>query len=256
MKRLRVLGIGTAILALGFWGVTSVSAYEEAAVSNGGTVSGKMTYKGDPPPAEHFLVSKNPEFCGEEVDFYHIRVNKGALLDGFALIEGIEKGKPLGSDVAEFIGKDCAFLPYTTVVPAKGRGTKGAASMHVVNQDDVIHNPHTFEMIGRVRRSLFNIGLPKAGSELTKKLKIRKGNVVKLQCDQHDFMHSWVRVVKNPYWINVGKDGSYTIADVPPGNYTLVAWHPLLGEQKQKITVEGKGSVTANFEFSGKGVGR
>ena len=124
--------------------------------------------------------------------------------------------------------------------------------MHVVNQDDVIHNPHTFEMIGRVRRSLFNIGLPKAGSELTKKLKIRKGNVVKLQCDQHDFMHSWVRVVKNPYWVKVGKDGSYTIADVPPGKYTLVAWHPLLGEQKQKITVEGKGSVTADFEFSGQ----
>ena len=128
--------------------------------------------------------------------------------------------------------------------------------MHVVNQDDVIHNPHTFEMIGRVRRSLFNIGLPKAGSELTKQLLIRRGNVVKLQCDQHDFMHSWVRVVKNPYWVKVGKDGSYKIADVPPGKYTLVAWHPLLGEQKQKIAVDSKGSVTANFEFSGKGVGR
>ena len=256
MNRLRGLRIGTAILALGFLGVTSVSAYQEASVSNGGTVSGKMTYKGEPPSPEHFLVSKNPEFCGEEVDFYHIRVKKGALLDGFALIEGIEKGKPLGSDVAEFIGKDCAFLPYTTVVPAKGRGRKGAASIHVVNQDDVIHNPHTFEMIGRVRRSLFNIGLPGAGDELTKRLLVRKSNVVKLQCDQHDFMHSWIRVVKNPYYVKVGKDGGYTIDNVPPGKYTLVAWHPLLGEQKQKITVDSKDSVTANFEFSGKGVGR
>ncbi len=163
--------------------------------------------------------------------------------------------------MVEILGQDCKFLPFTNVVARTGKGRKGSPSMHVVNEDTVIHNPHTFEITinkrgKQIRRSLFNIGLPNKGSKLTKKLLVRRSPIVKLQCDQHDFMHSWVRVVKNPYWAVVGKDGSYTIGQIPPGKYNLVAWHPILGEQKRGVTVGANGSINANFTFSGKGSGR
>ncbi|MDA2911067.1 hypothetical protein MYX04_09080 [Nitrospiraceae bacterium AH_259_D15_M11_P09] len=259
MSRIGVLL--AAFMAVGFFGVASVSAYQEAAVSNGGAVSGKITYKGTPPPPEHFRVEKNPEFCGAERDFYHIKVDKGALLHAIVLIEGVQKGKPLGSSVVELVGENCAFLPFTNVVPRTGKGRKGSPFMHVVNKDTVIHNPHTFEIVidkrgMQIRRSLFNIGLPRQGSELKKKLLVRRSPIVKLQCDQHDFMHSWVRVVKNPYWTIVGKDGSYKIDQIPPGKYNLVAWHPILGEQKRAVTVGANGAISTNFTFSGTGSGR
>lgn len=253
MNRIGIVGLGATWLLVGMLvNGNSVAAYEETSVADGGVVSGKVAFTGTPSAPEHFRVQKNPEFCGAERDFYHVSVKDGVLLDAVVLIEGIEKGKPLGSDTVEIVGENCAFLPYTNVVAAKGTGLKGAPTMHVVNNDTVIHNPHPFEMIGAVRRSLWNLGLPQKGSEITKQLLIKKGNVVKLQCDQHDFMHSWTRVVKNPYWAIVGQDGSFSIDQVPPGKYRLVAWHPILGEQTQEVTIAAKGKAEANFTFSGK----
>ncbi len=252
----RILMFAAAIMLVGIWQADSVSAYQEASVTDGGTVSGKITYKGTPPEPEHFRVVKNPEFCGEERDFYHIAVKKGVLLNAIVVIEGVEKGKPMASQTMSMVGQNCAFLPYTGAVEKKGKGKKNRPVLEVLNEDTVIHNPHPFEMIGAGRRSLWNIGLPEKGDKLSKGLRVKRGNVVKLQCDQHDFMHAWIRVTTNPYWVLVGKDGSYNIDQVPPGKYTLVAWHPILGEQKKDITVGAKGTVKASFEFSGAGTGR
>ena len=221
-----------------------------------GSVSGKISYKGTPPPPEHFTVTKNPEFCGSERDFFHITVKDGVLQGAAVLIEGVSGGKPMEAAEFKMIGKDCTFLPFTGVVEKRGKGKKNAPGIEIVNQDTVIHNPHPFEMRGMSRRTLWNVGLPEQGDKLNKKLRVKKGRVVKIQCDQHDFMHAWLRVATNSYWTLAGTDGSYKIDGVPPGKYQLVAWHPILGEQKKEITI-GDGKVAeASFAFSGSGSGR
>lgn len=242
----------TASMAVqGMW-VSVVLAYQEAAVTNGGTVSGKVSYKGTPPPPEHVRVLKNADVCGNERDMPGIDVKNGALRQVVVLIEGIEKGKPLSSNVVDIVGRKCAFLPFLTVVSKTGKGRKGSPYMTVLNEDDVIHNPHPFEMGNKNRRTLWNIGLPEKGSSTKKQLVVRKSSVVKLECDQHNFMMSWTRVVTNPYWAIVSEDGTYSIDQILPGTYQLLAWHPILGEQAQEITVGENGSVTASFTYSGK----
>lgn len=246
----RITATAAALAVAAFVTATSASAYEEAAVADGGTVSGKIAFKGTPPPPEHFRVQKNPEFCGTERDFHHVTVKDGVLLHAVILIEDVAKGKPVPPKVVNITGKNCTFLPYVSVVPKMAPADW--PMMKAVNEDTVIHNPHTFEMIGQSRRTLWNVGLPEKGSTLEKELQIRKGNVVKLQCDQHDFMHAWTRVATNPYYTVVGEDGKYAIDQVPPGKYKLVAWHPILGEQTQEITVAAKGKAEANFTFEKK----
>lgn len=222
----------------------------------GGSVSGKITYEGTPPDPEHFTVQKNPEFCGVEVDFFHIKVINGVLQNAAVLIEGVEGGKSMEAAEFKMVGRDCAFLPFTGVVEKLGKGKKNAPGIEITNEDEVIHNPHPFEVRGMARRTLWNIGLPEKGTKLNKKLRVKKGNVVKIQCDQHDFMHAWLRVATNAYWTMAGTDGSYNIDGVPPGTYQLVAWHPILGEQKKEITISDGGTVEASFAFSGSGSGR
>jgi len=222
----------------------------------GGSVAGKISYEGTPPPAEHFTVSKNPEFCGAERDFFHITVKKGVVQGVAVLVEGVKGGKAMAAAEAKMVGEDCAFLPFTAVVEKLGKGKKNAPGIEIINNDEVIHNPHPFEMRGMSRRTLWNVGLPEKGDKLNKKLRVKKGRVVKIQCDQHDFMHAWLRVATNSYWTLAGTDGSYKIDGVPPGKYQLVAWHPILGEQKKEITI-GDGKVAeASFAFSGSGSGR
>ena len=223
----------------------------------GGSVSGKISYEGTPPEPEHFTVQKNPEFCCAEMDFFHIRFKDGVLQSAAVLIEGVEGGKPMEGAEYKMVGRGCAFLPFTGVVEKLGKGKANAPSIEIINEDEVIHNPHPFEVRGMARRTLWNIGLPEKGSSLHKKLRVKKGNVVKIQCDQHDFMHAWLRVATNSYWTMVSdKDGSYKIDGIPPGKYQLVAWHPILGEKKKEITVDDGGTVEVSFAFSGKGRGR
>lgn len=80
-------------------------------------------------------------------------------------------------------------------------------------------------------------------------VRVKNSDTVRLECDQHNFMLSWTKVVSNPYWVMTGNDGSYAIDQVPPGTYILVVWHPTLGEQRKEITVPKNGSVEAGFTF-------
>ena len=57
---------------------------------------------------------------------------------------------------------------------------------------------------------------------------------------------------KHPYAVVVEEDGSYAIDDVPPGEYTVKAWHPRFGIQKSKLTVSASAATEANFTFSDK----
>ena len=69
---------------------------------------------------------------------------------------------------------------------------------------------------------------------------------LKFQCDVHPWMFAWVSVIDSPYFAVSGKDGKFTIKNVPPGKYTIEASHRKLGAQTQEIEVKG-GDVTVNF---------
>ena len=245
----RVLVIVCLCIAVGFLDTPHLSAYDETTLKNGGVVAGTITYQGTPPPPEHFKVTKNPDVCGAERDRFSVRVKNGGLLDAVVIIEGVKAGKPLSSNVVDIVSEECTFLPFMSVVARTGKGRKGSPWMTVLNEDTVIHNPHPFEYKPKGRRTLWNVGLPEKGSSTKQRLIVKKSDTVRLECDQHNFMLSWTKVVSHPYWAITGNDGSYAIDQVPPGIYTLVVWHPTLGEQRKEITVPKNGTVKAGFTF-------
>ncbi len=63
-------------------------------------------------------------------------------------------------------------------------------------------------------------------------------------------MHAWLYVSEHPYADVTGEDGAFSIGDVPPGTYKVVAWHEVLGTQEKEVTVKEKGLVNVSFEFS------
>jgi hypothetical protein len=71
-----------------------------------------------------------------------------------------------------------------------------------------------------------------------------------MQCGFHAYMESWGLAVDNPYIAITQADGTFLLRDVPPGDYTLVAWHPGVGTMtEQKVTVPAKQMVKADFVF-------
>ena len=121
----------------------------------------------------------------------------------------------------------------------------------------LLTNINTREMIGVgkkkkvVKRTIFNFAQPDPG-DIEQQLKPRRSPFISINCEAHNFMFGFMMAPKHPYAVVVGEDGSYTIEDVPPGKYTVIAWHPRLGVQKSKLTVEAGGAVQADFAFSPK----
>ena len=95
-----------------------------------------------------------------------------------------------------------------------------------------------------------NVSQPEFGDTVTKEIKLRKGNGMKIECDAHDFMHSFVYVAKNPYYSVVDENGHFEITDVPAGTYTIMVWHGFLGEiEGGEVAIDANGEVTFDMSY-------
>ncbi|HZS11578.1 MAG TPA: hypothetical protein VFA38_04955 [Nitrospirales bacterium] len=234
----------------------------------GGTITGKVTYSGKSEEKE-FLFSKfpNPKFCpknphkemvkGEKRILPMIEVKDGGLKGAVVAVADIEDKAFMdsykGTDVvAEF----CEFMPFTGVVVKQ-------KNFHVENHDadpedpksvkGVLHNPHSFEVLGASSSTVFNIALAEKDSKLDKPVVLRKdkqGSFFRLQCDQHEFMQGYYLPVSNPHFAVAKEDGTFEIKDVPAGKHKLVVFHPGSGKgMRTEVEVDvpegGKADVKA-----------
>lgn len=221
-----------------------VAGYEVTTVSKGGTIKGSVAFKGTPPPPKKMLITKNKEVCGEgHREIREVEGKDSGLKGVVVFIDGVQKGKgwkePSGGYLLD--QKGCVFIPYIQVVPKGGR-------LVIRNSDPVLHNVHTFELIGRARRTLFNLAQPNTG-DITREIKVTRGRQVKVECDAHNFMHAWIFVADDPYYAVTDEKGSFEIGEVPPGNYKLKVWHPTLGVKEMEVTLANGARVEASFEF-------
>ena len=245
MKRLiPVLSIS---LLAGLPFATHAAAYKEGSVANGGSVSGKVTFSGTDPAPKTYKITKDNDTCGtgnRTIDY--VVVNNGALTNVVVYLDKVKEGKAFPAELSNsrIDQKGCEFKPFLQVMR---NGTELAA----VNDDPVLHNIHTYEILGRAKKTVFNVSQAQPGT-VKKKVTLKRGDALKVECDAHDFMHGFVFAAKNPYFAVVGDDGTFTIDNIPPGKYTIKAWHGTLKDQKGKVEVSAGGTATVNFEFKGK----
>ena len=232
-------------IAVGMLSLVSLAqAYDVAAVSGGGRVTGKVSFKGAAPAPKSIAITKDNQVCGTgNRDIVEVAVKDGNLRGAVVYVAKIDKGKDWGEfDKPVLDQKGCRFAPDVLVV-------KKDVDLTIRNSDPVLHNIHTYEIIGTVRRTMFNVGQPDKG-DMKQPMKVRRANAVKIECDAHDFMHAWAFAADNPYAAVSGDDGSFAIDNLPPGEYEVKAWHPVLGEKSAKVTVASGAAANASFEFS------
>ncbi|MCP3662130.1 MAG: hypothetical protein GY696_06480 [Gammaproteobacteria bacterium] len=227
---------------------TQAAAYKEGSVSGGGTITGTISFTGKDQPPKTYKISKDNAVCGNgtrEIDY--VRVEGGNLQDVIVYLDKVKMGKAFDPSISDIKidQKGCEFAPFLQVMK---NGTKLAA----INQDPVLHNIHTYELIRGdakgPKKTIFNVSQPEPNT-VTKTVKAKKGPAMKVECDAHDFMHGFVFIAKNPYYAVVKPDGTYTIDNVPAGSYKIKAWHGMLKNQKGKVEVAAGGAATADFTF-------
>lgn len=214
-------------------------AYEVVSVTDGGTIRGKVVFSGTPPAKKKIIPTKDREACGSgvrEVDQILVGADKG-VQEAIVYLKQVEKGKAW-EKLAKLPFIDnvkCDFQPHVQVM--------APGDFEIVNSDPVLHNTHGF--LGKV--TVFNVALPNQEQRIKRPL--RRPGMVRVECDAHGWMLGWVYVADNPYYAVTGKDGSFAIAGVPPGSYTLVGWQEYTGSVEIPVTVKAKEVVPVTVEL-------
>lgn len=236
MRSSFALAAGVALLGVAS---SSATAYDVVAVADGGTIRGKVTFTGNPPARKKIIPTKDKEACGSgvrEVDQIVLGADK-SVQDAVVYLKKVEKGKawekPAKTPAIDNV--KCDFAPHVQIIPA--------GDIEIVNSDPVLHNTHGF--LDKV--TVFNVALPNQGQRIKRPLK--RTGMVRVECDAHGWMLGWVYVADNPYYAITPKDGSFTITDVPPGAYTLVAWQEFTGPTEIPITIKPKEAATLTVEL-------
>ena len=230
--KIHMLIVGLSVIAAAAVIAGPAQAYEVGPVSAGGTIEGKVVFLGDV-PVKKIIPTKDIAVCGDVREEPLIEVGADqAVQNAVVYLVEVATGKAWAEPgkLPELNNVKCRFEPAVQAM--------SAGMLDVVNKDPVLHNTHGYYG----KRTAFNLALPNQGQRIPTELK--RAGEVRVDCDAHGWMEGWVYVVDNPYYAITGADGKFSITDVPPGNYTLVAVQPYTGPIEQPVTVT-EGQATA-----------
>lgn len=237
----------------------------------GGMVKGKVTFEGHLPPAEKFIFASfpNSNFCAKHPDttdegrrrvIYPVETSKdGGLKHAIVYVKGLQDKQWMSNyGSTDFDIRLCDFLPLTAIV-IDGKNVR--VVNHDADPDDpkaekgVAHTIRAYEVLKPWSNPLFSVGLPIKGSELNKQVKMKmwkRGSIIRLTCDQHEWMRSFLLPMQSPFYSRVDENGLFAIENIPPGRHPIVVWHPKVGSVEQIIDVPDGGLVELNFEVQEK----
>ena len=261
---MRRVMLGAVVLAAGILGCggkgnqsasagTSTGAAAQTRGSGGGasgptgnaTISGVIHFTGTAPANPKIDMSQESvcqaKYTTPPTDPQYV-VSAGKLGNVFVYVKsGLPAGAkyPTPTTPVEIDQSGCLYHPRVF-------GVMVDQDIVIKNSDNVLHN---IKALPKENRG-FNISQPSAG--MTSKRKFSTPEVmVPFECNVHGWMHAWVGVLPHPFYSASGTDGAYSIKNLPPGTYTIEAWHEKLGTQTQNVTVGAGETKTADFTFSG-----
>lgn len=224
-----------------------VSPEATGAVRATGSITGVVRFESEVPSQEKIEVTQDESVCGKSKTSRTFVVspdNKG-LKNVVVTLEGVTGGKaPTPTAHASIVQKGCTYEPHLQVVELGD----APLELSIHNEDGILHNINV--SIGG--RTLFNSAQPSILKELKKKL--TRPGIATVKCDVHGWMNAYIVVLKDqPYYAVSDPDGHFTLDGVPPGTYTLHAWHEALGEMTKTVTVSEGKAAEADFVIKPKG---
>jgi plastocyanin len=213
-----------------------------------GEVTGTITLKGSPPPEKDITPLKEDANCGKlhstmpKTHFYVLGANNG-LADVVVSLQGTS-GKSTGAAAPGVVidQKGCEYIPSILAVQTGQKIT-------VKTSDPVMHNVHT-QPATPGNKDMNQVQMA-GGPDLVVTFD-KPEEFLKFKCDVHPWMFAWVTVFDHPYFALSDKDGTFKIANVPAGKYTLVASHRKAGKVTQEIEVKDGAPATVNLALDAK----
>jgi plastocyanin len=208
--------------------------------STAGSLKGSVTFEGTPPAAQTINRRSDP-YCEQlgEAKTENFVVSNGGLQNVFVYVkDGLGDLKfPVPTTPVVLDQQGCIYAPRVV-------GIQAGQPLEILNSDETLHNVHALPANNRE----FNRGQPVKGLKHTHVFTTAEV-MVPFKCDVHRWMNAWVGVLDHPFYAVSGTGGAFDIKNLPPGTYTIEAWHEKLGTQTQMVTIGPKETKELSFTF-------
>jgi hypothetical protein len=210
-------------------------------VAAAGAITGTITFTGTPPKMRPIDMAKEPacakEHAATPVLTETVVTGAGnAVQNVVVYISAGDQPAPAHTDVVKYDQKGCQYIPHVVVL-------QPGQPLEISNNDPTSHNIHPLS----TANPEWNKSQPPGSPPI--KTSYAKPEFIPVKCNVHPWMHGYFAVLGTSHFATTGNDGKFEITGLPPGKYTVTAWHEKFGTQSQEVTVPASGSATSNFVF-------
>jgi uncharacterized membrane protein/plastocyanin len=151
--------------------------------------------------------------------------------------EALPKGEVPQTEV-EVDQRGCIYVPRVVAVRA-------GQPVTFINSDPIFHNVRSVTE----HNQKFNMAMPRQDQRETKVFQ-KPELFLQTKCSVHPWMGAYIAVMDHPYYAVTKSDGRFELPPLPPGKYTLEAWHEVFGTQKKEIELSSAGISDLSFTFT------
>jgi len=209
----------------------------------GGTISGKVTYTGTPVKQKSIDMSKEPSCAKQHATPVTTETvvtgSNNTLQNVIVYISAGADDANAPSQAVTFTQKGCQYLPHVIALHT-------GQQLQVINGDQTSHNIHPLAKVNRE----WNKSQPPGSPAIQEKFD--SPEFISVKCNIHPWMHGWFAVLKTNHYSITGDGGGFSLPNLPPGKYTVTAWHEDYGTQTQDVTITGDEAKSIDFSFKAK----
>jgi plastocyanin len=223
---------------------SSAAGGQKVDPANAGDVKGTVMLDGVAPKNEAIRMNADPvcirEAKGTQAQETYIVGSDGKTLGNVFVYVKDGLGNYVfdtPTESAKIDQKECRYHPHVF-------GMRVGQPLEIINSDPTLHNIHALPKSNKE----FNNGQPIQGMKMNHVF-TAKEVMVPFKCDVHGWMNAYVGVLDHPYFAVTTESGAFELKSLPPGTYTIEAWHEKLGATTQSVTIAAKDSKEVNFTF-------
>jgi plastocyanin len=211
--------------------------------STSGSITGRVTLQGAPPALKPIDMSASPACVQANpmpvVPAIVVTGDKGALANVVVYVKDAPGNYRYDtpSDTVILQQKNCMYEPHVVALMI-------GQPFEVQNNDPTMHNVHPLPKSNRQ----WSTSQP-AGSAALKETFTRPEFAMQVLCNVHPWMRSMVFVFDHPYFAVTPQTGVFELKNLPPGTYTIEAWHESLGTRDLTVTIAPHESKSISFAF-------
>ena len=219
-------------------------ATEAFAQASTGTIKGHVRLTGNLPGNPVIRMGVDP-MCSKMnagkrvIQEYVAATIDGSLANVFVRLQGNVPQTPVSTQPVIIDQHGCVYTPRVV-------GVRVGQTVQIKNSDSFLHNLDGLSG----KNNTFNVAQPRGGQVYEFKPK-NEEVMLHLKCDVHNWMNAYIGIVTNPYFAVTSTMGTFQIDKVPPGTYTIQAWHERYGPVMKTVTVKAGAVATADFNYTG-----